>query len=155
MEADEFGFLPFLGRGSLEHPDRLRVPFREFGFDFGEVSGALVTPANGFGRFESAFEFSPKRRRIRDEETRPDFRDGLAVGPERRHVDTVHRGAAHQADRAYRVGRLVHFSTNFRSKGVKVTFYVILADEMINPARTTSRPNDAQIFIQEFQHARP
>jgi tyrosyl-tRNA synthetase len=32
---------------------------------------------------------------------------------------------------------------------VKVTFYVILADEMINPARTTSRPNDAHVFIQE------
>ena len=32
---------------------------------------------------------------------------------------------------------------------MKVTFYVILADEMINPARTTSRPNDAHVFIQE------
>ena len=98
MEADKFGLFPFGGRGIQKRLHRRRMALRDFRFYFSKVPRPFLAPADRLRHTERALQFPAKHGRIRNEKPRPDFGDDLAVRLQRRHVDTVHGGAAHQPD---------------------------------------------------------
>ena len=101
--ADEVDRAAVDAVGGEEALHGVRIQKRQVAFQIAQQAGAILAPDQGFGLAERTAQPQSDLGRVGEGRRRAMLQLAVAVRCEERHVDAVHRGAAHQPERALKL----------------------------------------------------